>query len=149
MSTRSAVGVPQADGSFKGRYVHSDGYPTGVGRDLQALVLRDGYQTVVDTIVSGNNYSWSYLDVNGAIYERDEDRFGAVPGYGMTHTDVTESNWVTEDDDWGTEWLYVLGETGIDVLQAEWNKAAKKIGHVRYDDAEGMEKIEKEVYAAS
>lgn len=163
MSTRSAVGIPQPNGSFKGRYIHSSGYPTWVGQRLRELVLRDGYQAVVETIVTGPHYGWSNLDLsteaNSVPDYKDDGRFVSVPGYGEAYTSrkikgkesftpqAKESDWVTDEDDWDTEWLYTLGETGIDVFAGAYQERAKKVGHVRYDDAEGMAKIEAQVYA--
>ena len=40
MSTRSCIARPIETGGFQGRYVHWDGYPSGVGRDVYDLFNR-------------------------------------------------------------------------------------------------------------
>jgi hypothetical protein len=116
MGTRSVVAIPQGD-SWKGRFVHWDGYPAGVGSALGELVERDGLEKVIATIVTGKNYSWSSLKVDqidltkvkgvraNAPYGRYEygtpeysawefkrsygdGRFKCVVGYGIAHTDT-------------------------------------------------------------
>jgi len=134
MSTRSAVARPEGD-SWKGRYVHSDGYPTWQLRQLRELIARDGVETVLKTIVD-DNYGWSYLkpDESGPLSAGHTDgRFKVVPGYGVAYTDTkisgmpgqdgqpyqqsTADDWITPDgDDSGTEWAYILYPTNVTVL---------------------------------
>ena len=91
MGTRSVVAVPTAGGGWKGRYVHWDGYPAGVGDAVRAIVERDGVETAVDTLVV-TNYGWSSV---AAETREDEDlsagmsdgRFKVVPGYGVAYTE--------------------------------------------------------------
>lgn len=59
MSTRSAVCEPYGDG-YRGRYVHSDGSPTGVGWTLLQLVARDGLENVRQTLIH-DHAGWSIL----------------------------------------------------------------------------------------
>lgn len=85
MSTRSVIAVQEGDG-WKGRYVHSDGYPTAKVPELLALVERDGLDTVVRRITK-DRYGWSSLnpeqpDITGvAPYEGRLFGEGA-PAYG-------------------------------------------------------------------
>jgi hypothetical protein len=112
MSTRSVVAVPNGD-AWRGRYVHSDGYPSGIGRVLTELVRRDGVQAVREMVVTGPHYGWSFLenkmpDIKGVTPDPDgawasagamahhfgpdgiwgDGRFRAVPGYGAAYTDT-------------------------------------------------------------
>lgn len=62
MSTRSSVGIPTHGGdSWKGRYVHSDGYPSGMGPVLRALVQRDGWERVGE-VICVEHAGWSNLN---------------------------------------------------------------------------------------
>lgn len=60
MSTRSIVAVPHGD-SWRGRYIHSDGYPTARAAQLWALVQRDGLETC-RRVLTEEHYGWSSLD---------------------------------------------------------------------------------------
>ena len=60
MGTRSLVLKPHGDG-FEGRYVHYDGYPTGVGIALLRIVKRDGLEKARKTIID-DHYYWSCIN---------------------------------------------------------------------------------------
>jgi len=128
MSTRSAVGalrVSSTDNVFRGRYVHYDGYPIGLGPVLQQLVNRDGLAKVLKTICE-DHYGWSSLDpsVTPDTVTGRGDGFEVVPGYGTAYTTANalsgggarEGHWI-EQGDLFIEWLYALGERGIDVIK--------------------------------
>jgi hypothetical protein len=126
MGTRSVVAVP-LDGGFQGRYVHWDGYPTGVGLALAHLVLRDGLDTVVRTITE-DHYGWSNLDPRQpysglpTMLGYDDGRFVAVEGYGVAYTEEqgqsAPDQWIRNTgDDWGTEWAYVLNPDHISIFE--------------------------------
>lgn len=115
MSTRSVVAAADGDAWTRGRYVHSDGYPDGVGRTLWTLVARDGVEAVL-RVITEEHYGWSNLhasqpDIKGVrvspkatfgTYEYGspqqvalvlrkggmygDGRFGNVPGYGIAYT---------------------------------------------------------------
>jgi len=114
MSTRSVIALPHGD-AWRGRYVHSDGYPTYMGRTLFALVRRDGLDAVIETIVTGEHYGWSSLSATqpvikgvtpdkearwgtagyvASLFSTDDDqvgyysdgRFANVPNYGIAYT---------------------------------------------------------------
>lgn len=103
MATRSMV-LADIDGELKGRYVHWDGYPDGVGRALAAIVARDGYREAVRVLLV-EHYGWSSVDAVGLpVLPRDR----VVPGYGTAYDDMAASDWYTLDDDGGTEYAYVL-----------------------------------------
>lgn len=124
MGTRSVVAVPTANGGWRGRYVHWDGYPSGVGSALAKIVQRDGYETAVRTLTQ-DHYGWS--SVNGEDAQElglgyTDGRFEAVPGYGIAYTTVegqsSPDEWVTsEGDHCGTEYAYVLHPDSVRVLE--------------------------------
>ena len=114
MSTRSVIALPYGD-AWRGRYVHSDGYPTHMGRTLFDLVRRDGIDAVISTVITGEHYGWSILlatqpAIDGVVPDRSahfgtpgytasmfstdpdeigyfaDGRFANVPGYGVAYT---------------------------------------------------------------
>jgi hypothetical protein len=124
MGTRSVVAVQQDD-SFKGRYIHWDGYPSGVGEQLLAIIKRDGVERAREVLL-GEHYGWSNLDFtqkDGPLrFGLDDGRFTAVQGYGVAYTTFkgqsSVDDWITNDgDDWGTEWAYILRDDEIVVLE--------------------------------
>lgn len=60
MGTRSLVLKPEGD-AFVGRYVHWDGYPTGVGQSLLNIVQRDGLEMARRVIIDEHFY-WSSIE---------------------------------------------------------------------------------------
>src|ERR1039458_5387844 len=60
MSTRSIVAIPESD-SWRGRYIHSDGSPSGNGSVLHAMVRRDGVETV-RKVLTEQWCGWSCID---------------------------------------------------------------------------------------
>lgn len=76
MSTRAIVAEPYGD-TWRGRHTHSDGYPTGRGRHLWALVKRDGLEKVRQTMIH-DYYGWSIVnaeqpDITGVTPPPDQD----------------------------------------------------------------------------
>lgn len=170
MSTRSSVGFQTGD-TWKGRYVHSDGYPTYLGHVLQLLVQRDGVEAVTKRITE-DRYGWSNLnpdqpDTSSVVidpaatygtyafgtpeYEAwnltkgsySDGRFAGEAGYGVAYTEVggqsDPDGWVTPEEDWGTEWAYLLTPKGIVVLAQCWAPVASYwhlVGAVAYDAPE-------------
>lgn len=125
MGTRSAVCEPHGD-SYRGRYVHWDGYPSGVGRALSALVQRDGLEVVRKTIIH-DHYGWSSLDETQTVSSKaliakmkrkglswhpeygtaeyhahsfsigyNDGRFAQVKGYGVAYTTEQGQSWPDE-----------------------------------------------------
>ena len=148
MGTRSVVAFP-TDGGFKGRYIHWDGYPTGVGATLLMIVQRDGVEQAL-RVLTEENYGWSGLDDDApAEFETvthdqrqafvaehgrypisdpgdGDGRFRLVEDYGTAYTTVSgqssEDEWITDTgDDCGTEWAYVVYDDHITVLERVWN----------------------------
>lgn len=123
MSTRSAVAVPAGD-SWRGRYVHSDGYPTYMLPTLITLIRRDGREKVLQKITE-DRYGWSVLDPETTHGSGKDNYLGErgewEPGYGLAYTTAQSQSapeeWVTPDDSWGAEWVYVVGQHSIQVLE--------------------------------
>lgn len=147
MSTRSAFGTI-SNGTFKGRYIHSDGYPGGVGLELAALIQRDGVDRVLE-VVTKEHYGWSCLnsqlptlteDVKAGLAGLAHDygnparywawlqpgetygdgRFAGVAGYGIAYT--TEQN-QSSPDEFVT--FAIDGSTG-DTWGIEWAYGIEK-----------------------
>lgn len=121
MSTNSIIGLPTETGGFRGRYVHWDGYPEGVGEAVAAIVSRDGYTLAVKTLLSAHGWS----QVTGDTEPADTRSGTVVPGYGVAYTPEgnrdewfrnegteTPNEWVSEGV---AEWAYVITETTIEV----------------------------------
>jgi len=112
MGTRSIVAIPEGDG-WKGRYVHWDGYPMGVGKNIWNIVQRDGLDKAVQTLVYDNN-AWSsigYLADDNPEWVTSAE---LVPGYGIANPEDTDW-WIhaTDDDKSWCEWFYVASPGGL------------------------------------
>lgn len=129
MSTNSVVGVPHED-SWRGRYVHWDGYPTAMVPDLFTIVARDGYETAV-RILTQEHYGWSSLNVTTAtllgrgVDRRDPKRFVEVVGYGTayTHAEAPDEWWGPSGNGALEEWAYVLEPLGLSCYEGGEGKA--------------------------
>lgn len=115
MSTNSVVGIATPTG-FKGRYVHWDGYPAGVGSALEIIVKRDGVERAVKTLIEDHD-EWSTITADSY-----DNRSGVlVPGYGVAYhgpkrTENDERFWYTEKDTTGgPQWAYAITATSIQV----------------------------------
>ena len=156
MSTRSFVGVTVGD-DWRGRYVHSDGYPTGMLPKLLTFVQRDGVEPTLHALTV-DRYGWSCLDehtpnIAGFVPDSSADyrspahtaaqfapggwcgdgRFACVAGYGTAYTTVdgqsSPDEWVTPNNTWGTEWGYLLNHGSITVL-AEQGSRFRVVGTI-------------------
>lgn len=146
MGTRSIVAVPTEDGGWKGRYVHWDGYPTGVGLALLKIVQRDGLDTA-RRVLTEEHYGWSSVDAEGdstpSYYS--PERFEVVPGYGVAYI-YTEhpDEWLTSDGDTGwTEWAYVLHDDYLAIydLRAGWPVLVLKAPYDLEDAEEYLDRL--------
>lgn len=112
MSTRSVItrtpGKP-------GRYVHHDGYPTGVGASLFRIVKRDGIRKA-RRVLTAEHFGWSSVDdTTTADFHNDPERFVLVPGYGVAYSAAEHLDEWAEPVD-SEEWGYTLGSEGLVVL---------------------------------
>lgn len=123
MSTRSVIAVPDGE-SWKGRYVHWDGYPTGVGAQVLEIVQRDGVVKAREVLTT-EHYGWSVVssDCTDEVGPSDSDpnRWVPVPGYGVAYVNGTEQpdEWIEfgENKSW-CEWAYVLHDDFLAVYEA-------------------------------
>lgn len=115
MATRSVVGRYVGDTAWIGRYVHWDGYPASMVPTLLDIVLRDGIDKTLDTLI-WKNYSWSSLFGSDTPEYAKLDSETYVEGYGERHLDTKSSDWITwESDGWGTEYAYIFEPTAKSV----------------------------------
>lgn len=121
MSTRSCVAIPQGDG-WKGRYVHSDGYPDHMLPTLMDLVQRKGLDRTIDVLINWNG-GWSFVGTyEGITNYLGEDRAHFVSDYGLAYTKKEQplTEWITSEDGdplW-IEYVYILGPKSITVLES-------------------------------
>lgn len=139
MGTRSIVAVPTEDGGWKGRYVHWDGYPTGVGLALLKIVQRDGLATA-RRVLTEDHYGWSSVNAEGdPLHDtgRDAERFEVVPGYGVAYTHAEQGDeWLASNGDTGwTEWAYVLHDDHLAVYDLTYS-GPRLVGVLPYDHNE-------------
>lgn len=133
MGTRSIIAIPEGKTGFRGRYCHWDGYPAGVGHALRSIVLRDGMETAIRTLIM-DNYGWSSVNARAEQEldsTNDDGRFAPIPGYGIAYTtkdgQSSPDMWLTRKDESWCEWAYVLHSDHIDVYRAtgvKWVKCA-------------------------
>jgi hypothetical protein len=122
MATRSVIGRYVGDSAWIGRYVHWDGYPANMVMVLLEIVLRDGFDKAVSTLVF-ENYGWSGLY---PFPNKDDDK-GYVKGYGYPMKDSKMGDWITwESDHWGTEYAYIIEPTNKSVTILEYDFTEKK-----------------------
>jgi hypothetical protein len=121
MSTRSCVAIPQGDG-WKGRYVHSDGYPEHMVPTLLDLIARKGVDRVRDVLINWNG-GWSFVGTyEGMTNYLGEDRAHFVSDYGLAYSKKEQpmDSWITSEDSdalW-IEYVYILGPKSITVLES-------------------------------
>ena len=122
MATRSVVGRYVGDDAWIGRYVHWDGYPANMVMVLLEIVLRDGFDKAVSTLVF-ENYGWSGLY---PLPNKDDDE-GYIKGYGYPMKDSKSGDWITwETDNWGTEYAYIIEPSNKSVTILEYDYILKK-----------------------
>ena len=126
MATRSVVGRYVGDDAWIGRYVHWDGYPANMVMVLLEIVLRDGFDKAVSTLVF-ENYRWSGLYPIPHPHEKEN----YIEGYGYILKDSKSGDWITwEGDHWGTEYAYIIEPSNksvtildYDYKDNKWHKA--------------------------
>jgi hypothetical protein len=116
MSTNSLIVPP---GSTTGRYVHWDGYPEHMLEALTAIVQRDGLDKAVQ-VLTEDHFGWSIIDHDGRQGDPypNDDRFEAVPGYGIAYTQAGQVEpWLSVTDFWG--YAYRLTANGAYLVKSE------------------------------
>ena len=133
MSTHALVFVPDSTHGMRGRYVHFDGYPDGLGATLLRLVARDGFDKVRDVLIDSQA---GWVSVTGARHQLEFDEKGTantidfhgdngdvvtsskgeglfVVGYGEPTNlgDLITTSSLDEAPFW--EWAYLLASWGM------------------------------------
>ena len=114
MSTNSVIAEGQGS-TLRGRYCHSDGYPTHQGRALWHIVQRDGLEQTRQVMLY-EHYGWSFLDPTRETQDwshlkRDIHEY--VAGIGLAYKDDPDDVWA---DPLNYEWAYILDRSGLIVL---------------------------------
>lgn len=118
MSTPSSVIFQFEDSeggeAYKGVRVNFDGYPSGVGNNLRALIERDGVDNVREQILS--HPDWSSIDIRTDHDGPDRrDRY-AITGYGDYYldTDKNPEYYLLPyiDENWRDHHNYLVTRTG-------------------------------------
>jgi hypothetical protein len=125
MSTRSCVAIPQGDGwkdrYWKGRYVHSYGYPEHMVPTLLNLIQRKGVERVQNVLVDWNP-GWSYLGVNEGVNYLGNDRAHFVSDYGLAYSRSEQSmdSWIDDQNPAALfiEYVYIIGPKSLTVLES-------------------------------
>ena len=134
MSTQAYAAVPFGD-SWRGRYIHSDGYPTWVGARLWRIALRDGVEAARKTLTE-EYYGWSQIDDTTNVASKSylgPDRVYAVEGYGFAYTphDQDQDEWYGPEQADSWDWVYVLADDGLWVI-----KGSNHLGTFPWDGPE-------------
>ena len=144
MSTRSITGIwnTEVDPVGVGVYCHSDGYPEGRLPDLKRMIVRDGPEKVVETILSAKWGGWSYLFTD-YTENRLGDRARLVPGYGLMFLDGKEDKPIKDadlaEDGWWCEYRYYIDvETG----DIHWYEGDSTHEHVERFAEYSVEKVD-------
>jgi hypothetical protein len=132
MSTRSVVAIPQGDG-WKGRYVHSDGYPDHMLPTLLDIIQRKGVDRAVDVLINWNP-GWSFIGTyEGMTNYLGENRAHFVSDYGLAYSRKEQSmdEWYTDQnsDPLWIEFVYIIGPKSITVLESAKAEGSKDYTH--------------------
>ncbi|BDI34159.1 hypothetical protein CCAX7_62100 [Capsulimonas corticalis] len=141
MSTRSAIVRKTGDSTFSGRFVHFDGYPSGVGRDLWRLYhgpFARNMERMLAAVIDGRQGPWLALDTHSgigghgiqdgsapAVTERNAGEWGccyvyqfdAAPDGGARMSVLLRS---PQDD--GSVPYPLLAEIALDGPEADWTE---------------------------
>lgn len=126
MGTRSIIAKPVGD-TWEGRYVHWDGYPTGVGKALfEAFGKFESVEAMREALIDAEPVGWSILcgvDLTqparwtDSLDEAPEERSALGP---LSYSVRGETPWkdgtdadVRRPEDGGEAWVYVLADGGL------------------------------------
>ena len=104
MSTRSMIGIQNADGTVKAVYCHWDGYPEHNGR-----MLLDHYNSreIAENLIKRGDFSFLHDNISDIEYYVDRGDTGVEP---TTYKNVAEFSQYMEDT-W-CEYFYILDAAG-------------------------------------
>jgi len=135
MATRSVVGRYVGDDAWIGRYVHWDGYPANMVMVLLEIVLRDGFDKAISTLVF-ENHGWSGLY---PLPNKDEEK-EYLKGYGYPMKDKwIQDNWITwESDHWGAEYAYIIEPLNKSVTILEYDYVDSIKASIKHQNTSGV-----------
>lgn len=164
MSTRSCIAKPDGDG-WKGRYHHSDGYPSGLGRFLFEvhgshfggnteamikLLIEDepvGWSSIIDNDLSLPKSYLGYgerplVPADKARYPNETDYSAMGPQSFSARGDTSDNpdgDWISSADgpDIMIEWVYVLTPGGLMVIDGGHGFC----GLILWSDPDGADKV--------
>lgn len=130
MATRSIVGTMHG-AHIVGRYVHWDGYPDGVGRELARIVHRDGAERAVQ-VLTNDWYGWSAIDADTDANADVRNIGQAVAGYGVAYDDQAPQDWCStnpaDGSSAGADYAYAITATEIRVLVRSQDRRSFVVG---------------------
>lgn len=141
MSTRACVAKPDGE-AIDGRYVHFDGYPSGVGATLiEGLKHFDDLAAMTTKLIDNERVGWSVLAGSDLALEPAWQGYSEEPrrnplsysARGETHELIITS--VQQAADCGCDWLYVLRPEGISVFDLYRDR---HLGLVAWGDTAAM-----------
>lgn len=115
MSTRAVIAIPDGSGGYYGRYCHSDGYPSHLGREILGTVNHFGGDLAASiqyAVKPEELGCWSSY---------------ANPALGGSWVEDLEHGALLDIDDTDAEWAYVITYEGLKVLTGgvgEWRRVA-------------------------
>lgn len=167
MGTRSVIGVytSEADREWKGRYVHWDGYPSGVGAALHenlhqhfAGVVKELLEVVLAekigwSAIVGKNLKLPPIWAEGSSnWTEDDPRHQQPQSYTArgealeSDEDQAEGRWVHSSEDSWCEWAYIfqpdLTSTKMDIYKHRANDWTLRGSVDLADDEIDFEQIE-------
>lgn len=157
MGTHSCIAKPEGDG-WRGRYVHWDGYPTGVGVTL-VTALTEAFKGDLDAmtakLIDNEPVGWSIiagadLSQPGCWVDSGDRPNNAPASYSARGE--TGDTWITSQDEAfpGVEWVYVLTPSGVMVWEGDGGAFGMGGGNFRdpvmvpWGDVVGMAKVEQD-----
>jgi hypothetical protein len=136
MGTRGVIARHTGEGKFKGRYHHWDSYPSGLGKTLFHVRLKE-FNSDTEAMLKfllDDHIGWS--SINDSDWKEE-------PGYGeegpqcYCHGERDELGWWSTEKDAsesGCEWAYVFKDTTMLILSSYTSSGNKMIGMFGFGD---------------
>ena len=139
MATRSLIAYETQDGVVYGNYCHWDGYPKGVGR-----VLLSNWNTP-EAVEALTQYDMSSINEDGSVeYWIEENDF---PENQLSWGNAVE--FFIDYDQMGTEYHYLLRNTGEWQVSSRWDSNISVTGFVPLDKVLTRERPDPEAYEST
>ena len=139
MATRSLIAYETQDGVVYGNYCHWDGYPSGVG---QVLLINWNTPEAVEALTQ---YDMASIHEDGSVeYWGGENDF---PENQMSWGNAVE--FFIDYDQLGTEYHYLLRNTGEWEVSARWDSNISVTGFVPLDEVLTRERPDPEAYEST